>query len=195
MSGDEAKVHEDLEFLFRSIRAIKALDEADVCMLLLDAEERCCGTGSEYLQPGRAGRCGHSGAGNNKWTWSLRRQPRRRNMKLAMKRTGSICPEMYQAHYLFQPGKRGRVFQQSKTALEEYMRTGNAKRPLPQLNRAMLKAIETHHAPVARGLIRSKLNLSRSCQTAVLFLCFLRAIFSDDIEKPLVQGYLSEKPC
>jgi GTP-binding protein len=30
------KVHEDLEF-YSVIRAIKALDEADVCMLLLDA--------------------------------------------------------------------------------------------------------------------------------------------------------------
>src|SRR5215213_4109824 len=34
----KAKVHEDLEF-YSVIRAIKALDEADVCMLLLDAEK------------------------------------------------------------------------------------------------------------------------------------------------------------
>ena len=32
----KAKVHEDLEF-YSVIRAIKALDEADVCLLLLDA--------------------------------------------------------------------------------------------------------------------------------------------------------------
>ena len=32
----KAKVHEDLEF-YSVIRAIKALDEADVCMLMLDA--------------------------------------------------------------------------------------------------------------------------------------------------------------
>ena len=34
----KAKVHEDLEF-YSVIRAIKALDEADVCMLLIDAEK------------------------------------------------------------------------------------------------------------------------------------------------------------
>ena len=33
----KSKVHEDLEF-YSVIRAIKAMDEADVCMLLLDAE-------------------------------------------------------------------------------------------------------------------------------------------------------------
>ena len=34
----KAKVHEDLEF-YSVIRAIKAMDEADVCMLMLDAEK------------------------------------------------------------------------------------------------------------------------------------------------------------
>lgn len=34
----KAKVHEDLEF-YSVIRAIKAVDEADVCLLLLDAEK------------------------------------------------------------------------------------------------------------------------------------------------------------
>src|SRR5215211_4561302 len=35
----KARVHEDLEF-YSVIRAIKAMDEADVCLLLLDAEKR-----------------------------------------------------------------------------------------------------------------------------------------------------------
>lgn len=34
----KAKVHEDLEF-YSVIRAIKAMDEADVCLLLIDAEK------------------------------------------------------------------------------------------------------------------------------------------------------------
>ena len=34
----KSKVHEDLEF-YSVIRAIKALDEADVCLILLDAEK------------------------------------------------------------------------------------------------------------------------------------------------------------
>ncbi len=34
----KARVHEDLEF-YSVIRAIKALDEADVCLLMLDAEK------------------------------------------------------------------------------------------------------------------------------------------------------------
>ena len=34
----KTKVHEDLEF-YSVIRAIKAMDEADVCLLLLDAEK------------------------------------------------------------------------------------------------------------------------------------------------------------
>jgi Predicted GTPases len=34
----KTKVHEDLEF-YSVIRAIKAIDEADVCLLMLDAEK------------------------------------------------------------------------------------------------------------------------------------------------------------
>ena len=63
----KAKVHEDLEF-YSVIRAIKAMDEADVCLILIDADkgvsaqdisifslaakkERCCCVGKQ-MGPG-----------------------------------------------------------------------------------------------------------------------------------------------
>ncbi|MBL0153272.1 MAG: ribosome biogenesis GTPase Der [Chitinophagaceae bacterium] len=47
----KTKVHEDLEF-YSVIRAIKAMDEADVCLLLLDASKGNHGPGPEHFQPG-----------------------------------------------------------------------------------------------------------------------------------------------
>ena len=47
----KAKVHEDLEF-YSVIRAIKAMDEADVCLILIDAEKGCS-TGPQHIQPCR----------------------------------------------------------------------------------------------------------------------------------------------
>ena len=44
----KAKVNEDLEF-YSVIRAIKAMDEADVCLLLLDAEKGITAARSEYF--------------------------------------------------------------------------------------------------------------------------------------------------
>jgi GTPase len=43
----KTKVHEDLEF-YSVIRAIKAMDEADVCMLVLDAVEKATNTARDY---------------------------------------------------------------------------------------------------------------------------------------------------
>jgi GTP-binding protein len=37
-SGENQKVNEDLEF-YSVIRAIKAVDESDVCLIMLDAEK------------------------------------------------------------------------------------------------------------------------------------------------------------
>ncbi len=45
----KAKVHEDLEF-YSVIRAIKAMDEADVCLILIDADKGVYCTGSKYFQ-------------------------------------------------------------------------------------------------------------------------------------------------
>ena len=44
----KSRVHEDLEF-YSIIRAIKAVDEADVCLLLLDAEKVIAAQGSQYI--------------------------------------------------------------------------------------------------------------------------------------------------
>ena len=57
----KAKVHEDLEF-YSVIRAIKAMDEADICLLMLDAEKGIT-AGPEYLLDGHQKRKGDSGAG------------------------------------------------------------------------------------------------------------------------------------
>ena len=58
----KAKVHEDLEF-YSVIRAIKALDEADVCLLLLDAEKGVTAQDLNIFALAAKKRKGHRGAG------------------------------------------------------------------------------------------------------------------------------------
>ncbi len=47
----KTKVHEDLEF-YSVIRAIKAMDEADICLLMLDAEKGIAAQDLNYIRDG-----------------------------------------------------------------------------------------------------------------------------------------------
>jgi len=181
----KAKVHEDLEF-YSVIRAIKALDEADVCLLLLDAEK---GIAAQDLNIFSL--AARKGKGIvvlvNKWDLLTKETNTAKEYEAALKKR--LAP-FQDVPILFISAKdKTRIFKAIETALEVYE---NRKRKVPtsQLNDVMLKAIENYHAPVVRGH-SIKIKFVTQLPTAVPSFAFF-CNFPDDIKTPY-QNYLENQ--
>lgn len=181
----KAKVHEDLEF-YSVIRAIKALDEADVCLLLIDAEK---GIAAQDLNIFSL--AARKGKGIvvlvNKWDLVAKETNTAKEYEAALKKR--LAP-FNDVPILFISAKdKTRIFKAIETALEVY---GNRKRKVPtsQLNDVMLKAIENYHAPVVRGH-SIKIKFVTQLPTAVPSFAFF-CNFPDDIKTPY-QNYLENQ--
>ncbi|HEY2722610.1 MAG TPA: ribosome biogenesis GTPase Der, partial [Chitinophagaceae bacterium] len=142
----KAKVHEDLEF-YSVIRAIKAIDEADVCLLLLDAQKGITAQDlSIYSLATRKGK------GIvllvNKWDLAEKQTNTTRDYEKELKKR--LAP-FNDIPILFVSAKdKTRIFKTIETAIEV---NENRKRKIStsQLNEILLKAIENYHPPVVRG--------------------------------------------
>jgi GTP-binding protein len=143
----KTKVHEDLEF-YSVIRAIKAMDEADVCLLLLDASKGITAQDLNIFSL-----ASKKGKGIvvlvNKWdlvtgkeTNSAREYEKDLKKRLA---PFSDVPILF-----ISVQDKLRIFQAIESALEVY-ENRQRKIPTSQLNEVMLKAVESYHAPVVRG--------------------------------------------
>jgi GTP-binding protein len=181
----KAKVHEDLEF-YSVIRAIKALDEADVCLLLLDAEK---GIAAQDLNIFSL--AARKGKGVvvlvNKWDLVAKETNTAKEYETALK--NRLAP-FKDVPILFISAKdKTRIFKAVETALEVYE---NRKRKVPtsQLNDVMLKAIENYHAPVVRGHA-VKIKFVTQLPTVVPSFAFF-CNFPDDIKLPY-QNYLENQ--
>lgn len=142
----KTKVHEDLEF-YSVIRAIKAMDEADVCLLVLDAEKGI--TAQDLNIFSLAAR---KGKGIvlliNKWDLVEKETNTARDYEKNLKER--IAP-FTDVPILFISAKdKLRIHKAIETALEVYANKSR-KIPTSQLNDVMLKAIENYHPPVVRG--------------------------------------------
>lgn len=142
----KTKVHEDLEF-YSVIRAIKAVDEADVCLLLLDAEK---GIAAQDLNIYSL--AARKGKGLvvlvNKWDLVQKETNTARDYEKVLKQR--LAP-FTDVPILFISAKdKVRIFQAIETALKVYE---NRQRRVAtsKLNDVMLKAVEAYHAPVIRG--------------------------------------------
>ena len=142
----KAKVHEDLEF-YSVIRAIKAMDEADICLLMLDATKGITAQDLNIF-----GLAAKKGKGLvvlvNKWDLVEKETNTARDYEKELK--NRIAP-FTDVPILFISAKdKLRIFKVIETALEVYE---NKKRKIPtsKLNDVMLKAIESYHPPVVRG--------------------------------------------
>lgn len=142
----KTKVHEDLEF-YSVIRAIKAMDEADVCLLLLDAEK-----GITQQDLNIFSLAVKKGKGIvllvNKWDLMAKETNTARDYEKVLKER--IAP-FTDVPILFISAKdKQRIHKAIEAALEVY---SNKQRKIPtsQLNEVMLKAIEAYHPPVVRG--------------------------------------------
>jgi GTPase len=181
----KAKVHEDIEF-YSVIRAIKALDEADVCLLLIDAEK---GIGAQDLNIFSL--AVKKGKGIvvlvNKWDLVEKVTNTARDYEKNLKQRFqpfSDVPVLFISVI-----EKTRIHKAIETALEVYE---NRQRRVPtsKLNDVMLKAIESYHPPVVRGT-PVRIKYITQLPTVVPSFAFF-CNFPDDIKTPY-KNYLENQ--
>jgi GTP-binding protein len=181
----KAKVHEDLEF-YSVIRAIKALDEADVCLLMLDAEK---GIAAQDLNIFAL--AAKKGKGVvvlvNKWDLVNKETNTARDYETELKKRFAPFSDV---PILFISAKeKTRIFKAIEVGLEVYEHR-QYKIPTSQLNDIMLKAIQAYHPPVVRGN-PIKIKFITQLPTPVPSFAFF-CNFPDDIKQPY-KNYLENK--
>jgi GTP-binding protein len=181
----KAKVHEDLEF-YSVIRAIKAVDESDVVMLLLDAEKGI--TAQDLSIFSLAARKGKGVVVLvNKWDLVEKSTNTARDYEKELKKR--LAPFSDVPVIFTSVTEKQRIFKAIETALEVYE---NRLRRIQTstLNEILLKAIEAYHPPVVRGTpIRIKYVTQLPTHTpAFAFFCNL----PDDVKAPY-RNYLENQ--
>jgi len=140
------KVHEDLEF-YSVIRAIKAMDEADVCLLLLDAPKGITAQDLSIFSLAVK-----KGKGIvvlvNKWDLMTKETNTAKEYEKELK--DSLAPFTDLPIIFISVIDKTRIFKAIEAALEVY-ENKSRKIPTSELNDIMLKAVESYHPPVVRG--------------------------------------------
>jgi GTP-binding protein len=181
----KAKVHEDLEF-YSVIRAIKAMDEADICLLLLDATKGV--TAQDLSIFSLAVRKGKGMVVLvNKWDLVEKETNTARDYEKELKQR--LAPFTDVPVVFTSVTEKQRIFKAIEEALRVY-ENRQRKIPTSKLNDVMLKAIEAYHPPVVRGTpIRIKYVTQLPTYTpAFAFFCNL----PDDVKTPY-RNYLENQ--
>ena len=181
----KTKVHEDIEF-YSVIRAIKAVDEADVCLMMIDAEKGIAqqdlnifslavkkGKGIVFLV--------------NKWDTVEKTTNTAKDYEKELKTR--LAPFTDIPVLFISAKEKTRVFKVVETALEVYE---SRKRRIQTsvLNEEMLPVIEAYHPPVVRGNT-VKIKFITQLPTAVPSFAFFTN-YPDDIKAPY-RNYLENK--
>lgn len=181
----KTKVHEDLEF-YSVIRAIKALDEADVWLLLLDAEK---GIAAQDLNIFSL--AARKGKGVvvlvNKWDLVEKETNTARDYEKVLKQR--LAPFTDVPIIFISAKEKTRIFKAIEVALEVY-ENRQRKISTSQLNETILKAIEAYHPPVVRGN-PVKIKYITQLPTVVPSFAFF-CNFPDDIKTPY-KNYLENQ--
>jgi GTP-binding protein len=181
----KTKVHEDLEF-YSVIRAIKAMDEADVCLLLLDA-----GKGITAQDLSIFSLAVKKGKGIvvlvNKWDLVEKETNTSRDYEKDLKKR--LAPFSDVPILFISVTEKQRIFKSIEAALEVYDNR-HRKVATSKLNEVMLKAIEHYHAPVVRGhAVKIKYVTQLPTHTpSFVFFCN----YPDDIKAPY-RNYLENQ--
>jgi GTPase len=181
----KTKVNEDLEF-YSVIRAVKAMDEANVCMLLIDAERGLAAQDLNIFAMAIK-----KGKGIvllvNKWDLVEKETNSARDYEKDLKKR--LAPFNDVPIVFISATEKTRIFKAIEVALEVY--ENRCQRiPTAKLNEAMLKAVEMYHAPVVRGNA-VKIKYVTQLPTPVPSFAFF-ANFPDDIKTPY-KNYLENK--
>ena len=181
----KAKVHEDLEF-YSVIRAIKAMDEADVCMLLLDASKGITAQDLSIFSL-----AAKKGKGIvilvNKWDLVEKETNTARDYEKELKQR--LAPFSDVPVIFISVQQKQRIFQSIEMALTVF-ENKNRKLPTSKLNDVMLKAIEAFHPPVVRGNA-VKIKYVTQLPTRIPSFAFF-ANYPDEIKTPY-RNYLENK--
>jgi GTP-binding protein len=181
----KAKVHEDLEF-YSVIRAIKAMDEADVCLLLLDAEKGIAAQDLSIFS--LAAKKGKGVAVLvNKWDLLEKSTNTAKEYEKILKQR--LAPFNDVPILFISAKEKTRIFKAIEVALQVY-ENRQRKVPTARLNEVILKAIESYHPPVVRGH-PIKIKYVTQLPTAVPSFAFF-SNFPDDIKTPY-KNYLENK--
>jgi GTP-binding protein len=181
----KTKVHEDLEF-YSVIRAIKAMDEADVCLLMIDAEKGITAQDLSIFSLAVK-----KGKGIvvlvNKWDLLAKQTNTAKDYEKELKER--LAPFTDVPILFISVIDKTRIFKAVETALEVY---DNRLRKVAtsELNEVMLKAVEAYHAPVVRGY-PLKIKYITQLPTAVPSFAFF-CNFPDDVKQPY-KNYLENQ--
>ena len=181
----KSKVHEDLEF-YSVIRAIKAMDEADVCLLLIDAEK---GIAAQDLNIFSL--AAKKGKGIvvlvNKWDLLSKETNTAKEYEKELKKRFAPFSDV---PVLFISAKeKTRIFKAIETGLDVY-ESRQRKIPTSELNEIMLKVIQSYHPPVVRGN-SIKIKFITQLPVSVPSFAFF-CNFPDDIKQPY-KNYLENQ--
>jgi GTPase len=181
----KTKVHEDLEF-YSVIRAIKAMDEADVCLLLLDAEKGITAQDLNIFSLAVKKGKGVVVVVNK---WDLVDKETNTSRDYAAKLKERFAPFTDLPIIFISAKEKTRIFKVIETALEVF-ENRSRKIPTSKLNDIMLKAVESFHAPVVRGHA-IKIKFVSQLPTPVPSFAFF-SNYPDDIKQPY-RNYLENQ--
>jgi GTPase len=179
------KEKDDLEF-YSIIRAIKAMDEADVCMLVIDAEQGITAQDvSIYSLAARKGKGLMILV--NKWDLVEKETNTARDYEIKIKER--IAPFTDVPIIFISAKDKVRIFKAIEEALVIF-ESKSRRIPTSELNEVMLKAVENYHAPVVRGH-SVKIKFITQLPTHVPSFAFFTN-FPDDIKMPY-KNYLENQ--
>ncbi|HWK04398.1 MAG TPA: ribosome biogenesis GTPase Der [Puia sp.] len=181
----KTKVHEDLEF-YSVIRAIRAMDEADVCMIMLDAAKGITAQDLSIFSLAVK-----KGKGIvvlvNKWDLVAKETNTAKEYEKELK--NRLAPFTDLPILFISVIDKTRIFKAIESALEVY-ENKQRKVTTSELNEVMLKAVEAYHPPVVRGH-PLKIKYITQLPTHVPSFAFF-CNYPDDVKQPY-KNYLENK--
>lgn len=179
------KVHEDLEF-YSVIRAIKAMDEADVCILLIDAEKGLTAQDiSIYSLATKKGK----GIVLLVNKWDLMEKETNTAIQFEKELKQRLAPFNDIPIIFTSVTEKQRIFKSIEAALTVYE---NRKKKIPtsQLNEVIQKSMEQFKPPVVRGHVVSIKYVTMLPTHTPTFAFFCN--FPNDVKMPY-QNYLENQ--
>jgi GTP-binding protein len=181
----KTKVEEDLEF-YSVIRAIKAMDEADVCLLVLDAPKGITAQDLNIFSLAVK-----KGKGIvvlvNKWDLMEKVTNTSKEYEKGLKER--LAPFTDLPILFISVIEKTRIFRAVESALEVY-ENRQRKIATSELNEVMLKAVESYHPPVVRGH-PLKIKYVTQLPTKVPSFAFF-CNYPDDVKTPY-KNYLENQ--
>jgi GTP-binding protein len=181
----KTKVEEDLEF-YSVIRAIRAMDEADVCLLVLDASKGITAQDLNIFSLAVKKGKGIVVLVNK---WDLMEKVTNTSKEYEKELKERLAPFTDLPILFISVVEKTRIFRAVESALEVY-ENRQRKIATSELNEVMLKAVEAYHPPVVRGH-PLKIKYVTQLPTHVPSFAFF-CNFPEDVKTPY-RNYLENK--